>query len=143
MSKTNYFENKVLELLFQNIGIPDVGDATGLPASAADGSVYVSLFTGSPTEDGSLGLEATYTGYARKDVTRNNTQWIVADGSATNANAITFNAATGGSDTVTHFGIHLIPDGSALMYGALTSSLAISNGITPEFAAGDLDIIED
>jgi hypothetical protein len=65
----------------------------------------------------------------------------VTAGTVDNDAAITFTTATGGSETETDFGLTLATTGNYLqIFGALTASLAVSNGITPEFAIGDLDI---
>ncbi len=49
---------------------------------------------------------------------------------------------TAGSDTVTYFGIGSDSSGAGnlFFYGALDSSLAVSDGIAPEFAIGALDV---
>ena len=62
-----------------------------------------------------------------------------------NADVITFPQATGGSETATTFVVGTVVSGAGkiLYSGALTAGLAISNGITPEFAAGELDVTED
>ncbi len=62
-----------------------------------------------------------------------------------NDSAITFPAATGGSETETNFGIGSDTSGAGNLFmdGSLTSGLAVSSGITPEFAAGDLDVTAD
>lgn len=61
---------------------------------------------------------------------------------ATNASAVTFPAATGGSNTATHFGVGTDSSGAGtlLFSSALDSSLAISSGITPQFAQDQLTI---
>jgi hypothetical protein len=63
----------------------------------------------------------------------------------TNAATISFPAATGGSNTITHFAVGTASSGAGkvLYKGALSASLAVSSGITPQFAAGELDITED
>lgn len=146
MSKGNTFETELLDLIFNNAAVALIGDASGLQPSAADGNLYVSLHTADPGEAGSQTTnEATYTSYARVAVTRAGTGWTVASGSAENAGAITFPEATGGSNTITHFGIGTASSGAGkLLYsGALDTSRAVSSGITPSFAAGDLVITED
>ena len=108
--------------------------------------MYVSLHTGDVGEAGDQTTsEATYTSYARVAVARTSGGWTVTANAVENAAAITFPQATGGSDTITHFavGTAVSGTGKVLYKGALTSSLAVSSGITPEFAAGDLDITED
>lgn len=60
----------------------------------------------------------------------------------TNAAAITFGKCTGGTNTITHFGVGSSSSGvgKLIVRKALASSLAVSNNIQPQFAAGDLDI---
>ena len=143
MSKTNSFETDFLELLFNNTDVINIGDAAGLLGSAAAGSLYIALTTTTPT-DSAAGTEANYTGYARIAVARSGAGWTVSGNNCSNAAAVTFGENTAGSSTVTHFEIYTaVTSGDRLMYGALDSSLAITSGITPEFAIGDLDIIED
>jgi hypothetical protein len=69
----------------------------------------------------------------------------VASGVADNDGAINFPQATGGSESETHFGIGSDTSGTGnlFLWGALTSSLAVSSGITPSFAAGALDVTLD
>jgi len=146
MSKSNAWENGLMLLLFNNTAFAGVGDASGLQPSAAAGSLYVSLHTGDPGEAGDQTTnEAAYTSYARVAVARSGAGWTVTANAIENAAAVTFPAATGGSETETYFGVGTATSGAGvLLYsGALTASLAVSSGITPEFAAGDLDITED
>lgn len=146
MSKGNTFENDLLALILNNVNAPLIGDATGLRGSAVAGSLFVSLHTADPGEAGDQTTsEAAYTGYARVSVTRAGTGWTVTTGTATNANAVNFPQCTAGSATVTHFGIGTASTGAGkLLYkGALSASLAISNGIIPQFVAGNLSISED
>jgi hypothetical protein len=146
MSKSNAWENALLLLLFNNTDAANIGDAAGLQNSAAAGSLYISLHTGDPGEAGSQTTnEATYTGYARKAVARSGAGWTVVGNAVDNAAAITFDPCTAGSNTITYFGVgtDLAGAGTLLYSGALTASLAVSAGITPEFAVGALDITED
>jgi hypothetical protein len=146
MSKSNSWENMLLLLLFNNTDAANIGDAAGLQNSAAAGSLYISLHTADPGEAGTQTTsEGTYTGYARKAVARSGAGWTVTANAVENAAAITFDPCTAGSNTITHFGVGTDASGAGtLLYsGALTASLAVSAGITPEFAAGALDITED
>lgn len=144
MSATNSFENSLLTLIFTNSNIANVGDATGLRGSSTAGSLYVSLHTADPGEAGSQTTsEATYTSYARVAVSRSGGSWTIsgtAPTQAANAAVVSFPACTGGTNTITHFGIGTDSSGSGtlLLSGALTSSLAVSSGITPAFAIGAL-----
>ena len=143
MTATNQFEDDLLDLIFTNVEAPNVGDVTGLENSTTAGSVQVSLHTATlaDTTTATTTSEAAYTSYARQTVARSVAGWTVASGTVDNDSAITFPQATGGSETETDFGLTLMATGDYLqIFGALTSSLAVSNGITPEFAAGALDI---
>lgn len=108
-------------------------------------TAYVALCTAAPTDasTGSTLTEANYTGYARKQTA--GSDWDAASGGAVaNAAAITFDACTGGSSTVTHFAlVDASSAGNVLCWGALSASLAVSAGITPEFAIGALDLTLD
>lgn len=146
MSISNTFETELLQHILQNADIANIGDATGLRGSTAAGSLYISLHTADPGEAGSQTTsEATYTGYARVAVARSAGGWSVAANVGSNASAVGFPAATGGSNTLTHFGIGTSASGAGklLLIGALTSSLAVSAGITPSFASGQLTVNAD
>lgn len=144
MSATDVFENGLLSLIFENANYANVGDATGLRGSTTAGVFYVSLSTGTLTDTSTqTTTETAYTNYLRSggSVARSTAGWSVATGTADNDAAITY-ATSGSSSTVTDFGIGSDSTGAGnlYLYGALTSSLAISNGITPSFAIGALDI---
>lgn len=134
MSKSNATESDFLALTFT---------ATALPWAAAT-ELDIHLHTADPGEAGiSTTSEATYTSYAAVTVDRAATDWTVTGNTATNDNLIQFPQCTGGSNTITH--VSITPQGSTqiLYSGALNSSLAVSNGIQPQFAAGALSIQED
>lgn len=147
MSATNTFEDDLLDLLFTNIAAPNIGDAGGLQPSAGAGSFYISLHTSPLLDTHTLQtqFESAYTSYARVAAARSVAAWTVASGTVDNDAAITFPAATGGSETETYFGIGFASSGAGVLqfFGALTSSLAVSSGITPEFAIGALDVSVD
>ena len=149
MSLTNAAETALLTLLFNNGDWANVGDAAGLQASASDGSFYISLHTGDPGEAGNQTTsEISYTGYARVAVARTSGGFTVSGNNVSNAAAVTFGACTAGSGTATYFGIGTDSTGSGnlIASGAISSpgsGLAISAGITPEFAIGVLDVNAD
>jgi len=143
MSKGDTFENDLLKLIFQAVAIADIAeDDTTSPLT----NLYVSLHTADPSEAGDQTTsEATYTGYARVAVARTSGGWAVSTNTADNVAAITFGACTAGSNTITHFAVGTASSGAGkiLYSGALTASLAVSAGITPQFAIGALDCTED
>ena len=138
---TNYAETALLSLLFENADWANIGDASGLQGSATAGSFYIALFTADPTDAGTQTSEANYTSYARVAVARSSAGWTVSGDTCDNDAVISFPECTGGSSTVTHLGImDASTSGNMIVHGSLTSSLAISSGITPQIPAGDLDI---
>jgi hypothetical protein len=146
MSKSNSWENSLLLHLYNNSDVANIGDATGLRGSSTAGSLYVSLHTSDPGEAGAQNTnECAYTSYARVAVARTSGGWTLSGNQASNTAAVTFPAATGGSETATHFGIGTAASGAGVLLasGALTSSLAISNGIQPTAAIGAITHTED
>lgn len=143
MSKGNTFENDLVKLIFNGTAIANIADNA---ASSPLTNLYVSLHTADVGEGGDQTTsEATYTSYARVAVARTAGGWTISANAVSNAAAITFPACTGGTNTITHFAVGTAASGTGkvLYKGALSSSLAVSSGITPEFAIGDLDITED
>ena len=143
MSATNAFETALLTLYFNNTDHANVGDAAGIQNSASAGSFYISLHTGDPGEGGDQTTsEATYTDYARVAVARSGAGWTVSGANVSNTAAVTFPVASGGSNTITHFGIGSDSTGAGNLFfkGALGASRVISAGITPSFAIGELDV---
>lgn len=146
MSMTNAAEANLLNLLFLNIDWANIGDAAGLQNSATAGSFYISLHTADPGEAGNQSTnETNYTSYARVAVARAGGGWTLTSQTISNTALVQFPQCTGGTSTVTHFGIgtDLSGAGNLLLKGSLTSSLSISNGIQPQFAAGALTVTVD
>jgi hypothetical protein len=146
MSMTNAAEAALLDLLFLNVDWANIGDAAGLQNSAAAGSFYISLHTADPGEAGDQSTnEVSYTGYARVAVNRTAGGWTRTVSTIANTALVQFPQATGGSAVATHFGIGTDSAGAGnlLLKGALNSSLSISNGIQPQFAASALTATVD
>jgi hypothetical protein len=144
MSKGDTFENDLLKLIFNATAIANIADNA---ATSPLTNLYVSLHTADVGETGNQETnEATYTSYARVAVARTTSGWTAATAGATdNVAAIEFPECTGGSNTITHFAVGTAASGTGkvLYKGQLTSSLAVSTGITPSFAIGALDVTED
>lgn len=140
MSLGNTTENELALLIFNAVTMADIAENdTTSPATDFD----VALHTADPGEAGTMSTnEAAYTSYARQTVARTAGGWTVSGSNVSNTAAITFPQATGGSETETHFSVGKVGGGATqiIASGALTASLAVSNGITPEFAIGALDI---
>jgi len=133
MSKSNATETSILSYIFTAVA----------PSWAAATDLDIHLHTADPGEAGNSSTsEATYGSYALVTVSRAISAWTVTGDTATNDNLIQFPQCSSGSNTITH--VSVTPSGSTeiLYSGALSSSLSVSTGIQPQFAAGALDITE-
>ena len=128
MSFSNYLETELLDHVFNNA------------AYTSPSTVYVSLHTANPDEDGSgAEVSTSGTGYARQAGS-----FSVSGNTATTSAAIEYATATASYGTVTHVGIYdASTAGNLLAYAALTTSKSISSGDVFRIPAGDLDITLD
>ena len=136
-SMSDQLENDVLALIFQG------GSITNIP-TVTTGNFYIALYTTNPTDTAGSGTETVYTNYARQPVLRISSAWTISGTSPTqcvNANQISFPTCGATGATITGFQImSAVTGGTPYFWGALTASLAVSNGITPQIAAGALQI---
>ena len=133
MSKSDAFETALLSLIFNGTAIADIAeDDSSSPAT----TLTVSLHTGDPGEAGDMSTsEATYTSYARQTVARTSGGWTVTGNSVSPVASIEFPASTGGSETLTHWGVGS-GAGDDLMYsGSFSPSIVISNGVAPRITS--------
>lgn len=131
MSKSNAFENDLLKLIFNATAIANLADNA---ASSPLTNLYVSLHTADPGEAGNQSTnETTYTSYARVAVARTSGGWTVTGNSVSPVANIDFPAATGGSGTITHFGVGSASSGAGVLYysGTVTPSISVTSGVTP------------
>jgi hypothetical protein len=122
MSKSNAFETALLQYIFNDT-------ALGLPAN-----LYVALHSADPGEAGTQTTsEVSYTGYARVAVARSGAGWVVSGNSVSPAASVDFPECTGGTVTATFvtIGTASTGAGTVLYRGALSPSLAISDGVSP------------
>jgi hypothetical protein len=142
MSATNTFENDLLLLIFNNTTVAGVGDNTGIVGSSLAGNLWLSLHTGDPGEAGNQSSsECTYTGYGRTSVARSGSGWTVSGNSAALAAIVSFPPETTNgtvSETATHFGVGSTSAGTGkLMFkGAISPTISISAGVTPQLTTG-------
>lgn len=136
MSKSNAFENDLLELIFNGTAIANLADNA---ATSPLTELYVSLHTADPGEAGDQTTnECTYTSYARVAVARSGSGWTVTGNSVSPVANIDFAEATGGSETATHvaIGTDSTGTGKILYSGAVTPNIAIVTGVTPRIGTG-------
>jgi hypothetical protein len=143
MPKSTTASNNLLALIFNATTWNDIAENdTTAPAA----NLYVSLHTADPGTGGSqLTNETAYTNYVRVAVVRTTSGWDIPSGGATqNAALIQFAQCGVTGATLTHVAIGTTSSGAGLVLyaGALSSPLAVANGIQPQFASGALDVVE-
>jgi hypothetical protein len=132
---TTYLEHAVLDFIFKNNS-----ESFTTPGD----SIYIGLATAvSDPEAGTL-TEATFTNYARQQVTAAN--WTLASGATdaqtvTNAANIEYPASGGTTETITHaFVVDAASSGNIMFIGALDASKSIASGDIFRINAGNLTI---
>lgn len=124
---SNFLENKILDHTLRGVA----------GAYTAPTTIYVGLFTASPT-DTNTGTEVSGGSYARQTITFGS---AASNGSISNTATVTFPTATGNWGTITHIGLFDNSTGGNLMYwGAVTTSKSISSGDTFSISIGNLSI---
>jgi len=142
MPKSTATANSIVDLMYSATNWANVADDT---ATAPLANTYVSMHTASPgTGDDQTTNETAYTNYARQAVARS-TGWDAASGGATaNAATVSFPQCGASGATLTHVAVGTTVGSAGHVWhqGALNSTLAVANGITPQFAAGALTVTE-
>lgn len=143
MPKSTATCNSILALIFNATAWADIAQNDG---SGPLTDLYLSLHTADPgVGNNQTTNETAYTNYVRIAVERTTSGWDAPSGGAT-ANAALAQFAqcgvTGATLTYVAIGTAASGAGTVLYAGALSSSLAVANGIQPQFAAGALDVTE-
>lgn len=143
MPKSTSTCNSIVNLMYRATAWANVADNA---ASSPLTNTYVALHTADLTAgtNSQAEDETAYTNYARQAVARS-TGWSAASGGATqNAGTISFPQCGASGATLTHVSTGVGASGATAVwhYGALNASLAVSSGITPQFAAGALTVTE-
>lgn len=143
MPKSTSAANAILALIFNAVGWDGIADND---ATTPLTNLYVSLHTADPGVGGAQTTnETAYTNYARIAIVRTTSGWSVpASGATSNAALAQFAQCGVTGATITHVAIGTAASGAGLVLyaGPLSSSLAVANGIQPQFAAGALDVTE-
>lgn len=135
MSFSNTAETSVLEQVFKG---------TALPWNA-NTDLWIALHTADPGEAGTaVTSEATYGGYARVALDRA-TDITVASNVVSNTNLEQFAACSSGSNTITYATIVTTASGAGtvIVRAALSSSISVTTGVQPQFAAAALSFTLD
>jgi hypothetical protein len=136
VSKSNYWENALLKLVFNATAIANIADNA---ASSPLTSLYVSVHTADPGEGGDQTTnETSYGSYARTAVARSVGGWTVTNNLVTPVGNIDFPSCSSGTATLTHLGIgtDLSGVGRLLYSGTITPNIAVSTGISPRLTTG-------
>ena len=133
---TNYLERRLLHFLFKN---------NSLSFATPGDSIYVGLATAVSTAETGSVTEATFTNYARQQVTSSNWTLVGSDSTdqqtATNAANIEFPASGGTNNTITHVIIaDAASSGNILFVGQLDVQKVIESGDLIRINAGNLTI---
>lgn len=136
---TGFYEDTIQAAITNEI----FGDDGAVPSVPA--TFYVALFTTTPDTDGTGGVEAAYTDYARFAVANDLTEFSAASGSppvVSNSNDWDFGVAGSGPTIVLSFGFYDDPTaGNLWAVVALTGApVTINNGADVKFLAGDVDL---
>lgn len=142
MAKSINTDNSLLKLIFNGTAWANIADNA---ATSPYTQLYISLHSADPgTGDAQTTNEVAYTNYTRIAIARTTGGWTVSTNNATNAALSQFPQCGASGATITHvaIGTALTGAGHVLYAGALSSSLAVSNGIQPQFAIGALQVTE-
>lgn len=148
-SKSDSLENSILKLVFNNVGIPNLGDASGIQASAVAGNLYIRLFNTSTVSDSLTGTEVSYDGYAAGGIAvpRTIAGFTVLNNNVKNAGQLQFGICLSGTETVRYFGIYKDnitgTESHRLYWGTLPDDYIVSTGSVPTVPAGYLNVNEN
>ena len=135
MGKGATFSNSLLKLIFNATGIANIADNT---ATSPLTNLQVSFHTADPTSAGNQSSnEVAYTSYARVAIARTTGGWTVTTNSVSPVATIGFPPCTGGTATISYFGIGTASSGTGvLLYsGTVTPNIAVANGVTPQLTS--------
>lgn len=130
MSFSNTAETAVLNYVFVGTNASWDGNT----------DLWIALHTADPGETGTaITSEAAYGSYARVTLTRSS-DFTVSGNQVSNANLEQFPQCTSGSETITYASIVTTSAGAGTIIAraALNTSIPVSTGIQPQFAAGAL-----
>jgi len=130
---SDYLENKILDHVF------------GKASYTAPTNIYLALCTAAviDTDDGDSITECDYTNYARKQTSPSDWNSAVS-GAIDNASELAFPEAGAGDadDVVAVALLDAASSGNLLAYGTISPTLHVSQGVTPKFAIGGIEVTQ-
>jgi len=136
MSKSDYFEQAMLDLIFLGIAIDGIAEDDQTPAS-----LELALHTADPGEAGNQ-LTSEAPNIARLTMTRVGGTWTRSGSVVSNTALVTFPQNTGAAVTVTHWSAGIVGTDNMNYYGALDSPMIIDTNVAATFPASALTIEE-
>lgn len=130
MSKGNTFENDLLKLIFNAVGISGLAQDAASPLT----ELVVALHTADPGEAGTQATnETAYTNYARQTVARNTGGWTVTGESVSPVNNIDFPecGAAAPGPPITHWSVGTGVANKLLYSGVVTPNITMAEGVVP------------
>lgn len=129
--------NDVQKLFLTATAIANIADNA---ATSPNTNTFVTLHTASPSGANQTTNEAAYTSYVRATVARTAGGWTVSTNTSALAALLSFAAATGGSETETHFGVGKLTSGAGVLWfwGTVTPNIVVSTGVTPQITTAVL-----
>ena len=129
---TNAAESDIMKLIFQAINWSKIADNAG---TTPETNLDTALHTADPGEAGDMTAnEATYTGYARKEVARTTGGWSESSGVVSPVANIDFPQNTGASQTLTHFSVGRESDDYAIVHGDIDPDIVANTNDTPRLS---------
>src|SRR4051812_35111581 len=120
--------NDYLKLLFQATAVANIADNA---ASSPLTSLFLALHTADPTGGNQTTNEAAYGAYARQGVVRTSSGFTVSGSSVTLAAAVSFPAATSGSETELFWSVGTVVSGTGkiLYSGPIGTNLGVGTAV--------------
>lgn len=132
---SGFIDLRMNELLDEYWG----GDTPATPPA----TWYIALFTTAPAADGTGGVEAAFSGYARQASSNDLTEWpAAAAGVKANGSVIDYGVAGSGPTAIVAFGFYDDPTAGDLWFvvPATGSPISIPNAGDASFAVGSIVI---
>ena len=150
MVKSTYWREGLLDLVFLNQDVADIGDATGLRGSSTANGLFLSAHTADPGIGGAQGTNEVTVGawpsYARVTTSRGVSHWSRTNNFVFNVQTASFGANDGASAvTVTHIAAGVAgsnPNGALIYITQLTSPIVLAPGVTLQFIPNELVFTE-
>lgn len=132
MSKSNYFENALLQLIFNGVSITGIADNT---VTSPLTNLYIALHTADPGEAGDQTTsETAYTGYVRMPLARTSGGWTITGNSASPTTPVEFGECTaspGAAITHASIGTAVSGAGQIIYSGVLSTAVTMAIGVAP------------